>query len=263
MNAVLGQYAELDTFFHKLHPLTKLMGLFVLILITLLYSNIYFYLAQIALLCLVLLLAKLPLKIIAKGLWSVRHLFIFLFIFNVIFLRDGEPIWQWGIFALYPKTLLVTVNLIMRLLLLTSYATILTLSTKPLDLTTAIEEKLSFLGDFAHVLGMILSLALRFIPTLQDEAYKIMKAQTSRGADFAGGSIMKRAKHIISLLIPLFVISFNRADTLAVAMELRGYDPNEKRTKFRNLSWQRVDAIISIIMVGYAVFAIAMKIIYF
>jgi len=258
MNAVLGQYADLDTFFHKLHPLSKLLAMLILIVVTLVYANIYFYLIQFVALCLILLIAKLPLKIIFRSLWSVRYLFLFLFFFNVLFLRDGEAIWQWGWLAIYPKTLVVTINLVMRLLLLTSYATILTLTTKPLDLTNALEDKLSFLGNNAHILGMILAIALRFIPTLQGEAYKIMKAQTSRGASFSQGNIFKRAKHIISLLIPLFIISFSRADTLAIAMELRGYDPNQPRTKLYNVVWQKKDTIVffvSLIYGGILIFA--------
>ena len=259
MNATFGQYVDYDSFFHKLHPLTKLYSLFMLITVTLLYANIYFYVGQLIMLCLLLVLGKLPLRIIGKSLWSIRFLFIFLFVFNVIFIREGTPIWQWGILAVYPKTFLVTGNLVLRLLLLTSYATILTMTTKPLDLTNALEKELSFFGNGAHILAMILSIALRFIPTLQGEAYKIMKAQSSRGASFTDGNIFKRMHHLVTLLIPLFVISFSRADTLAVAMELRGYDPNAPRSKYRILTWKRVDTIVLSCVAIYTVLAIIMK----
>lgn len=260
MNSVIGQYVDLDTFVHRLHPMTKLLSLICLIAVTLMFSDFYIYLVQFILLLGFLKLAKLPLRIIARSLWGVRFLFLFIFIFNVIFIQEGALLWQWSFIKVYSQTLTLSVNLVSRLLLLTSYAMILTLSTKPLDLTYALEQKLQRFGSIAHILAMILAIALRFIPTLQEEAHKIIKAQKARGASFEEGSIIQRAKHLVSLLIPLFIISFNRAEVLAVAMELRGYDPNEKRTQYHVLLWQQRDRIVSLCIVTYALLVISIGI---
>ena len=262
MNAVLGQYVDLDTFLHRLHPMTKIIALVCFMLVTLLFSNLTLYLVQLAALILLLLVTKMPVSILGKSLWSVRFIFIFISIFNLLFLRDGVAIWQWGFLAIYPGTFIITINLVLRLLLLTSFAALLTLTTKPLDLTYAIEQNLRPLENFAHIIGMILAIALRFIPTLQEEAQKIMKAQQSRGARFDSGNIFSRAKHLVSLLIPLFLISFNRAEVLAMAMELRGYDPDGQRTSFRTLVWQKQDMIVITCMILYTLSAIGFKIIY-
>jgi len=259
MDIMFGQYANIDTRLHKLHPITKLFGLIVGIVVTFLFTNFYMYVVQFVLLCIFLLWARVPLQIIGRSLWNIRFLFVFLFLFNIFFIRDGEPIWQWGILGIYPNALLVTLNLLMRVLLLTTYSVVFTLSTNPLDLSTALSSMFSFMGNGAHIFGMIIAIALRFIPTLQSEAQKIMKAQTSRGAQFTTGSLVRRAKDVVTLLVPLLVIAFSRADTLAVAMELRGYDPNETRTQFRALVWQRVDTIACVCIVCYLAIAIGLK----
>ncbi|GBU10924.1 energy-coupling factor transporter transmembrane protein EcfT [Erysipelotrichaceae bacterium] len=260
MHAVIGQYLDLDTFLHRLHPMTKFFGLICVMLVTLLFSDLYIYMIQGVLLVLLLLFVKMPLIIIVKSLWSVKYIFIFIFIFNILFLRIGTPIWQLGWLAIYPETFVKTLQLVFRLLLLTTYAQLLTLTTKPLDLTYAIEKELSPLGNIAHIIGMILAIALRFIPTLQDEASKILRAQQSRGARFDSGPLIKRATHLISLLIPLFLISFNRAETLAIAMELRGYDPDGVRTHFTELKKEQRDKIVVFILICYVLLAVIYKI---
>ena len=259
MSSVLGQYLDIDTPLHRLHPITKMAGLLIMMTVTLLFSTPTLYLVQLGILLGILLITRMPLSILVKSLWSVRFIFFFIFIFNMLFVRAGTPIWQFSIFAIYPQTLVLSFNLVMRLLLLTSYATLLTLTTKPLDLTYAIESLLKPFGNIGHIIGMILSIALRFIPTLQEEAYKIMKAQQSRGANFSSGSLVKRAKHLVSLLIPLFVISFNRAETLAIAMELRGYDPDGVRTRYHVLNWSKYDVLAAIFLIIYIVLAIGGK----
>ncbi|MGL5042639.1 MAG: energy-coupling factor transporter transmembrane component T family protein [Culicoidibacterales bacterium] len=259
MQAIIGQYVDIDTYLHRLHPLTKMIMLIILMMGTLLYTSLFFYIGQLLMLIVLLLVTGLPLKILGKSLWGVRFIFIFIFIFNLIFVRSGEPLLQWSIFAIYPETITITINLVLRLLLLTSFATLLTLTTKPLDLTYALEKALHPLGNLAHILGMILSIALRFIPTLQQEAHKILKAQQSRGATFDSGNIFTRAKHLVSLLIPLFLISFNRAEILAYAMELRGYDPEAVRTRYQILLWSKQDTITTITATIYMLTIITTK----
>lgn len=262
MGTVLGQYLDINTPLHRMNPITKMIGLVIMMTVALMFNTITAYLIQISVLIFILIITRMPLSILGKSLWSVRFIFIFIFIFNMLFLRQGTPIWQFGFLALYPETLIITSNLVLRLLLLTSYATLLTLTTKPLDLTYAIEQMLKPFGNLGHVVGMILSIALRFIPTLQEEAYKIMSAQQSRGATFNSGGIMARSRHLVSLLIPLFIISFARAETLAVAMELRGYNPDGVRTHYHVLTWNKIDVTAFIFLGIYLAVALAMKIYY-
>jgi len=259
MDIMFGQYANINTALHKLHPVTKLFGLIIFIIVTFLYSDFYAYVVQLFLLVFLLLWTKVPLQIIARSLWNIRYLFLFLFIFNILFIRDGTPLWQWGVIGIYPKALLLSVNLLLRVALLTTYSVVFTLTTNPLDLSTAISNLFFFLGNSAHIFGMILAIALRFMPTLQSEANKIMKAQRSRGARFVSGTILQRAKDVVTLLVPLLVIAFSRADTLAVAMELRGYNPNEARTQFRTLHWQKQDTIVCLFLCIYVFVAIIVK----
>lgn len=259
MNTVLGRYLNIDTFLHRLHPTAKLIALFVLMTITLMFQSITAYLIQIAVLILILIASRMPLSVLWKSLWSIRYLFLFILIFNVLFIRMGTPIFEWGFIKVYSETLTFSIGLVLRLLLLTSYASLLMLTTKPLDLTYAIELMLSRFGNIGHIVGMILSIALRFIPTLQEEAYKIMKAQQSRGANFSSGSLLKRSKHFVSLLIPLFVISFSRAETLAIAMELRGYDPDGTRTRYHILHWENKDTLVTVLVVAGLIGTILLK----
>lgn len=260
MNVLIGQYLDLPTVFHRMHPMTKLVLLIVSMTLVLMYNNIYLYGLEIIGLFLVLYLTKIPLKIIFKNLQQIRYLLLFIFVFYFLFAREGILIWQFGFIQIYDQTLIFILMLIMRLSLLMILAILLTLTTKPLDLTFAFEAILRPLGNISHIIAMILSIALRFIPTLQEEAMRIMKAQKSRGADFEGGNLFLRIKHLGSLIIPLFIISFNRAETLAMAMELRGYDPEAKRTRYVTLSFKKVDYYIIFFAFLIMMMAIAYKI---
>jgi energy-coupling factor transport system permease protein len=260
MDIMFGQYANIKTTLHKLHPVTKLFGLIIFIIVTFLYSDLFAYVVQLMLLVLLLFWTKVPLRVVGRSLWNIRYLFVFLFIFNLLFIRDGTPLWQWGFIGIYPRALLLSVNLLLRVVLLTTYSVVFTLTTNPLDLSTAISNLFAFLGNGAHIFGMILAIALRFMPTLQSEANKIMKAQRSRGARFVSGTLLQRAKDVVTLLVPLLVIAFTRADTLAVAMELRGYDPNEARSQFRTLRWRRQDTFVCLLLCIYLIVAIIVRI---
>ena len=171
---------------------------------------------------------------------------VFLLIINCLVLKTGTPLFSVFGFEVYSDAVYQTVYIAVRLMFMIVITTILTATTKPLDLTLGIEKLLhpfEKIGLPAHIIAMMISIALRFIPTLIEETQRIMKAQASRGVDLENGKIGEKVMAILSLIVPLFVSSFDRADQLANAMEARGYDPNQKRTRYKVLKMQKADYI--------------------
>jgi energy-coupling factor transport system permease protein len=175
-----------------------------------------------------------------NGLNAIKYLLIFMTVINIFVIKTGEPVISIGFVTIYFDALIHTLFLVVRLVLLILYSSLLTLTTTPMELTDGIESLLKPFEKIkvpAHEIAMMISIALRFIPTLIEETDKIMKAQTSRGVEFSEGKLKDKVMAIVSLLIPLFVSAFKRADELANAMEARGYRGGEGRTKFRELKW--------------------------
>ena len=170
---------------------------------------------------------------------------LFIFILNLFIVKQGTPWHVWKI-TIYSDAVYSTLKIVYRLVLLISTSTIFTATTKPLDITIAIEDLFGFLKKVVnvHILSMTISIALRFIPTILDETYRIMKAQASRGVDFVHGKLKEKALAVTSLIIPLFISAFARSDDLANAMEARSYDPYAKRTRYRKLKWNKKDTIM-------------------
>ena len=165
-------------------------------------------------------------------------------------MKTGTPLLDLGWFTVYSDAVYQTLYIVVRLLLMVIITTILTATTKPLDLTLGIEKLLKpfeKIGLPAHIIAMMISIALRFIPTLIEETQRIMNAQASRGVDLENGTIKEKIMAILSLIVPLFVSAFDRADQLANAMEARGYDPNRKRTRYKVLKMHTID-YVSLIM---------------
>ena len=165
---------------------------------------------------------------------------------NISIKHTGSVLFTIGSLKIYSGALIQSAYIFIRLILIITLTTILTSSTKPLDLTLAIENLLNPFKRFgfpAHELAMMISIALRFIPDLLDEAKRIMKAQASRGVDFNEGSISEKIKAIVSLIIPLFISAFQRAEDLANAMESRNYNPEASRTRYKSLNWQTSDTM--------------------
>lgn len=178
---------------------------------------------------------------------------LFLMIFNIFLMKTGDVIIKIGSISIYSGALIQTAYIFIRLVLIITLTTLMTSTTKPLELTLAIESLLNPLKRFrfpVHELAMMISIALRFIPDLLDEAKRIMKAQASRGADFNEGSFMEKIKSIISLIIPLFISAFQRAEELANAMESRNYNPEATRTKYKVLTWTHLDTLSMLITLG-------------
>lgn len=250
---IIGQYIPGKTLIHRLDPRLKLILTFVYIICLFMANTPWGYLAVTALTLIMTLGCRVPIKFILKGLRPMLVILIFTAVFNV-FLVPGEQLigFQIGWLSLgITKEGLVAAGVMMlRLLYLVTGTSVLTLTTTPLQLTAAIESLLSPLDRFkvpSHEIAMMMSIALRFIPTLADETEKIMKAQTARGADFESGNLIRRAKALIPLLVPLFVSAFRRADELAVAMEARCYNSGHKRTRMKQMRVSRTDVVTAVI----------------
>lgn len=241
---LFGRYIQGDSFVHKMDPRAKLIGAFYFIIIIFLANNWITYLAMAIFTFLCVFLSGIPIKVFINGVKPLIWLISFTVILQILFTTGGETYFSWGIIHITSFGLLNGAFIFMRFVLIIFMSTLLTLTTMPLSLTDAIESLLNPLKKWkvpVHEIALMLSIALRFVPTLMDEATKIMNAQRARGVDFGEGNIIQQMKSVTPILVPLFVSSFNRADELANAMEARGYQGGEGRTKFRLLHWQGRD----------------------
>lgn len=244
----IGQYIPGDSFVHKLDPRTKIILTILYVINLFLVGKLYGYIFSIIFLAVAIIVSKVPFKFIYKGLKPIFLLIIITSIFN-IFMIKGTPetlIWKWKFFEIYQNGVVMAIKMVLRLILLIMGTSLMTLTTSPIEITDGIENLLNPLKKIkfpAHELAMMMSIALRFIPTLIDETDKIMKAQKARGADFESGNIMQKAKSLIPLLVPLFISSFRRADELAIAMEARCYRGGNGRTRMKRLKYTSKDAI--------------------
>ena len=249
----IGQYFPGDTFIHKLDPRIKILiiGLFIT---SLFFINSFFpYIFIFGFIISVITISKVPFKFILKGLKPL--LFIILITFSInVFMTKGEILYTIGPLTITKEGLRQAVFMALRLILLITGTSLLTLTTSPIALTDAIEKLLSpfkKIGLPAHELAMMMTIALRFIPTLLEETDKIMKAQMARGADFESGNILRRAKNLVPLLVPLFINAFRRADELATAMEARCYRGGDHRTRLNELKLRGADILTLIVMIGF------------
>ena len=257
----LGQYYPADSVLHRLDPRTKLAGTLVFLISLFIAKGFPGYAAATVFLAAVIIMSKVPLSFIVRGLKAIVILLLISVSFN-IFLTDGTPIFTLGPLKATREGLNLALFMGVRLIYLVIGSSILTLTTTPNQLTDGLEKSLGFLkkiGVPVHEIAMMMSIALRFIPILTEETDKIMKAQMARGADFESGGIIKKAKAMIPLLVPLFISAFRRAGDLAMAMEARCYHGGEGRTKLRPLHYERRDVIAYIILAVYFVLIIVFK----
>lgn len=233
----IGQYIPGDTPIHNLDPRIKIIITFVFITLLFLVGNYFSYLYILAFMGMVLILSRISPKFIIKGLKPLIIIIALTVVLNV-FMTQGEVLYKiWGL-TITREGLYQAGFMGLRLIFLITGASFLTLTTSPIALTDGIEKLLNPLkkvGVPAHELAMMMTIALRFIPTLLEETDKIMKAQMARGADFETGNIINRAKAMVPLLVPLFISAFRRADELALAMEARCYRGGEHRTRMKIL----------------------------
>lgn len=247
----IGQYIPGESFIHKLDPRTKILISFLFIISLFIVDKFVGYIFVVAFLALVVYVAKISPRYLYKGLKPVFLLIALTAILNIFMLRDGNLIFELGFIKIYDSGIKTAFFMAIRLILLIMGTSVLTLTTSPIELTDGIERLLKPIGkEIAHELAMMMTIALRFIPTLIDETDKIMKAQKARGADFESGGLVKKAKSLIPLLVPLFISSFRRADELAMAMEARCYRGGAGRTRMKVLKFNSRD------FVAFGVFAL-------
>ncbi len=243
-NITLGRYLPLNSPIHKVDPRAKIMAMLLMMISIFIPAGWIGYGIIFAIVTCVILSAKLSFKYIWKSMRPMLFMMVFLLIVNSFVLKDGIRLFGIGPWALYTSALSQTAYIAVRLLLMVMITTCLTATTKPLDMTLGIEDLLSPFKVVhlpAHEIAMLISIALRFIPDLIDETQRIMKAQESRGVDMKEGKMMERIMAILSLIVPLFVSAFQRAEDLANAMEARGYAPGEKRTRYKQLQMHASD----------------------
>ncbi len=248
----IGQYYPTDSIIHRLDPRIKILGTFIYIIALFVVNHFIAYSYILIFLIGSILLSKVPFSYMIRGL---KPLFLIIFLtFGInIFMTKGEILYQLGPLDITKEGLVQAVFMAARLILLIIGTSLLTLTTSPIQLTDGIEKLLDpfkKIGIPAHELAMMMTIALRFIPTLLEETDKIMKAQMARGADFESGNILNRAKSLVPLLVPLFISAFRRADELAMAMEARCYRGGENRTRMKELSLHFRDFIAVVITLG-------------
>lgn len=245
-NITLGQYYPGDSPVHKMDPRVKIVLLIALIVAVFLAQNLLAFVPVIGFLAFAVYLSRVPFRMMLKGLKPLRLILILTFVLNVFFLQGETTLLDLGFAVIKKEALITALHYTLRLILLVMFSSLLTLTTPPITLTDGLERLLSPLRVIhfpAHEMAMMMSIALRFIPTLLEEADKIMKAQTARGADFESGNLIARAKAMVPLLVPLFVSAFRRAGDLAMAMEARCYHGGEGRTRLRVLKCEKRDYI--------------------
>lgn len=258
----IGQYYQTESVIHRLDPRVKLMGTLVFIISIFLGKSVWLYLAAACALAAVIKLSRVPLSFILKGLKAVVILIVLSAAFN-LFLTDGKVLVHFWIFTITWEGLYQAVFMVVRLIFLIMGSSLMTLTTTPNNLTDGLEKGLGFLKRIkvpVHEISMMMSIALRFIPILIEETDKIMKAQLARGADFENGNILKRAKAMIPVLVPLFISAFRRANELAMAMEARCYHGDENRTKMKPLRYKKCDRVAYVMMFGYLAVMIAINV---
>lgn len=233
----LGQFYPANSVVHKLDPRTKIVLAIVMIVGLFVARSAYSYLVCFLFILSAVVLSKVPVSFIFKGLKPILFIMLFTAVINIFF-TDGRILFKLGFFRVTYEGIAIAAAMVFRLFLLVTLTSLLTLTTSPIMLTDGIESLLKPLRVIkvpAHEIAMMMTIALRFIPTLMEETDKIIKAQSARGADFTTGSLLSRAKAMIPILIPLFISSFRRADELATAMECRCYKGGDGRTKLKVL----------------------------
>ena len=249
---IIGQYVPGDSLVHRLDPRTKITIIFFFVFIVFFANNLLSYGVLVLFALASIFTSKVPIRFIMKGLTPIWFLIIFTFTLHLFVTKEGTVVFEFWIFEFYSGGIIQGFAISIRFFLLILVTSLLTLTTTPIEITDAIEDMLYPLKKIkfpVHELALMMSISLRFIPTLMQETDKISKAQASRGVDFRTGPIKDRVKAVIPLLVPLFVSAFKRAEELAMAMEARGYQGGENRSKLRELKTGKIDIYIYIVFV--------------
>ena len=239
----IGQYYPADSVLHRLDPRVKFIGTFLFLISLFVADSFWGYLLATCFLGGIILLSKVPVKFMVKGLKPLFIILLITVLFN-LFLIPGEELWSVGFLTITVEGVQQAVKIGIRLIYLVIGSSVMTLTTTPNQLTDGLERILRPLNKIkvpVHEISMMMSIALRFIPILMEETDKIMKAQIARGADFESGNLIQKAKNMIPLLVPLVISAFRRADDLAMAMEARCYHGGDSRTQMKPLIYEKRD----------------------
>lgn len=260
----LGQYYPADSVIHKLDPRVKLFGAFVYIISLFTFRGVWGFLLASVFLVSVIRLSKVPISYMVKGLKAILILMVITALFNLFLTPGDQALFQFWILKVTMEGAKNAAFMLIRLVYLIVGTSIMTLATTPNHLTDGLEKALMPLSNVkvpVHAVAMMMSIALRFIPILIEETDIIMKAQMARGADFESGGLIRRAKSMVPLLVPLFVSAFRRADDLAMAMEARCYVGGSGRTKMKPLRYGRRDYLAYLILAVYLAAMILLRIV--
>lgn len=262
-NITLGQYYPENSLLHQLDPRVKLFGLVVYIAGVFIINNLWGFIFITGALAVLIALSKIPLRHMLKGLRAIMVLVILAVIFNLFSGNPQDALWHWWILTITTQSILKACFFVLRLVCVVLGSALLTYTTTPTTLTAGLEKvfsHLKFMHFPAHEIAMMMSIALRFIPILADEVNKITNAQLARGADFDTGGLIKKAKGMIPILIPLFVSAFKRASDLALAMEARCYHGGEGRTRMNPLVYEANDLKAYIVCFVFLAAAIGVRV---
>ena len=251
----LGQYYQTDSIIHRLDPRVKLVSTILYIVSLFLFQNAVGYLIAALFLAVIIRLSKVPFQFMVRGMKAILFLLLITVVFN-LFLTPGDPLFSIWKLTITKQGLRTAIFMAFRLSFLIIGSSVMTLTTTPNHLTDGLEKLLGPLKKIrvpVHEISMMMSIALRFIPILLEETDKIMKAQIARGADFESGNLMKKAKALVPLLVPLFISAFRRANDLAMAMEARCYRGGEHRTKMKPLHYEKRDFAAYAVVIVYVV----------
>ncbi|MEZ7624609.1 energy-coupling factor transporter transmembrane protein EcfT [Streptococcus sp. 27098_8_22] len=245
-NMILGRYIPGNSIIHRLDPRSKLVAMILLIIIAFWANNPITNLILFIATGIFVVLSEVPLSFFIKGLRSMFFLIAFTTLFQLFFISGGDVLLEIGFIKITSHGIEQAGIIFCRFVLIIFFSTLLTLTTMPLSLAIAVESLLGPLKRFkvpVHEIGLMLSMSLRFVPTLMDDTIRIMNAQKARGVDFGEGNVIQKVKAMIPILIPLFATSLKRADSLATAMEARGYQGGNGRSQYRQLNWMNRDSI--------------------
>lgn len=259
----LGQFYPAKSVLHRLDPRTKFVGTLIFIVSVFLFNTFPGYGVATLFLAGMIVLSRVPVKFMFKGLKAIFMILLITVIFNIV-LTPGEVLWSWGFLKITKEGLVLAGRMAIRLTYLVIGSSVMTLTTTPNQLTDGLERLLRPLNKVhvpVHEIAMMMSIALRFIPILMEETDKIMKAQIARGADFENGNIIQKAKNMIPLLVPLFISAFRRANDLAMAMEARCYHGGDDRTQMKPLHYEKRDYVAYGMLFVYLGIAIAFRVI--
>ena len=260
LDITLGQYYPGNSFIHRLDPRTKILTTLLLIVAVFLANSAIGYGALCAMVLFIIAMSGLPFMLVLKSVKPLLFIIVLTLVLHAVMGQGEHVLYQWRFITVTEEGLQLGVQMAMRLILLLMISSILTFTTSPIVLTDGIEALLRpfrVIGVPAHELAMMMTIALRFIPTLMEETDRIIKAQTARGADFSSGNLMVRAKNMLPILVPLFISAFRRADDLAVAMEARCYRGGEGRTRMHQLAYRAGDGaafVFAFAMIGLLAF---------